>query len=240
MADANSTSIAIAVISGVVGGSGVAILNYILNRKKTETEIQKMRAETDKINAEIKNLSATVSYSLSDSAEQIIFDGKARIDGFDIKGAEGQFWTGIGKDAKTTSPKGHGTLRFEEGGILNIQRTNIEGRFELWLQRYFYNRKEHAIIPKDELISGKRKLRVSCEAKAVGGEHTLRFVVREVRTGLRLADEAVRVKGNVWTPFQVYLLADPAQECQLRIDDEQVSIAPSSVQIRNLVVTERK
>lgn len=143
MSDALTNSIITAVLSGLVSGIGVALLNYVLTRKKTDAEIQKIqaeaqkaRAETDKIVAELKNVSATVSYTLADTAEQILFDGKSHIDGFDIKGAEGQFWTGTGTASKPISPKGQGLLKFEDGGVLNVQRTNTEGRFELIFQRY--------------------------------------------------------------------------------------------------------
>jgi hypothetical protein len=235
----DSSNIIVALISALIGGGGVAILNYFLNRRKTEAEVKKMIAETDKIYAEIKNLPAAVSYSLSDSNEQIIFDGTEKIDGHDVKGKEGQFWTGRGKEAKSISEKGQGILKFE-GGVLNLHRTNKEGRFELFLQRYIYNGTEHSAIPIDELISGKRKLRVSCEAKAIGAEHTLRFVFRNPKTGFRFSDEFVKVAGNEWTAYQVYLQSDPTQEAELRIDDENVSVVPSSVQIRKLVVAERK
>jgi len=231
-----SNEIAVAVISGIMSGIGVALANYLINRKKVEVEIQKMKAETDKIYAEIKNLSATVSYGLEDSFEQILFDGTHKIDGFDIKGSEGQHW----KDDKPITGKGNGVLKFEDFGVINLKRTNTDGRFELWVMKYIYNGNEYDKIPNDDLISGKRKILVSCEAKAIGGEHTLRFVVRDAEKTSWLTSDTVRVIGNDWTQYQIYLQFDPSKNSILRIDDENVSVAPSSVQIRNLVITERK
>lgn len=95
------------------------------------------------------------------------------------------------------------------------------------------------MIPKDDLISGKRKLRVSCEAKSVGGDHNLRFIIRDPSTGHRLAEDRVRVTINNWTPYQVFLSADPNLDSQFRIDDEEVSHAPSSLQIRNIILAQR-
>ena len=129
-----TTTVVVAVISALMGGTGMTLLNYFFNRKKVEAEIQKMKAETNKIYLEIKNLSDTVSYSLSDYSEKILFDARNKIDGFDIKGHEGQFW----KDNKRIGEIGRGYLRFEEGGVFNIQRTNTEGRFEIQLIRYIY------------------------------------------------------------------------------------------------------
>ena len=66
------------------------------------------------------------------------------------------------------SARGEGSLIFEDGGILNIQRTNTEGRFEIVLIKYFYNGKGHTFIPKNELIAGKRMIKLTFEAKVLG------------------------------------------------------------------------
>ena len=240
-----TNSIVVAGLSGLLSGIAVAILTYVLSKKRTDAEISNMkaqadkaRAETDKILAELKNVSATVSYTLADAAEQILVGGTSSLDGFDVKGADGQIWTGTGKDSKPISPKGEGQLMFEEGA-LNVKRTNTFGRFELLFQRYRYKGNEYALIPKDDLISGKRRLLASCEAKAVGGEHSLRFVVRDPSTGHRLAQDSVRVTTNNWMPYQVFLSADASVDSQFRIDDEEVSHAPSSIQIRKVVLAQR-
>jgi len=36
-----------------------------------------------------------------------------------------------------------------------------------------------------------------------------------------------------------YMLFSPREDCQLRLDDIEVSAVPSSIQIRNLVLTEK-
>jgi hypothetical protein len=240
-----TNSIVVAGLSGLLSGVAVALLTYFLSRKRTDAEIgnlkaqaDKAMAETDKIRAELKNVSATVSFNLPSGAEQILVDGKSGLDGFDVKGSEGQFWVGSGKDAKPTSPMAEGKLKFEEGA-LNVQRDNTEGRFELRFIRYIYKGKEYALIPKDDLISGKRRLLASCEAKVVGGEHSLRFVIRDPTAGQKLAEEVVRVATTSWATYQVFLSADAGVESQFRIDDEQVSRVPSSIQIRNVVLAQR-
>jgi hypothetical protein len=238
MADASWPSIITALISAVVGGVSVAFINYFLNRKKTTAEVNKLVAETEKIRTEMNSLTQAVN-NLADTNEKIVFDGRSAIDGFSIKGQGGQFWTGMGSEAKPISPRGEGTLSFE-GNVLNIQRANKEGRFEVSLKQYSYNERVYSSIPVNEFISGKRKLRVSCEAKSIGGEHTLRFVVRDIYSGRRLADDAKVINKSEWTLVQAFLQADPTEESELRIDDEQVSTAPSSIQIRNLMVAEKQ
>jgi hypothetical protein len=243
MSDPLTTSIITAVISGLVGGTGVALLNNLLNKRKTNAEIQKVQAEaektsaeTEKIKAELRTVTATVSYTLANSAEELLIDGRSHIDGFDVKGSEGQFWD---NNSQPISPKGRGELKFEDGGVLNVKRTNTDGRFELLFQRYIYKTGEHPLIPKDDLISGRRKLRVGGEAKSAGADHTLLFMLRDPSTKEKLAVDRVRVTTSQWTSFQVFLSADPNVDCQLRIDDEEVSRAPSSVQLRNIILTQR-
>jgi hypothetical protein len=238
------TTAIVTVASGVVSGGGVAWINHIINRKKTQVEIQKLqaevektRAETEKIHAEVKGVSAAV-YSLGGSPEEILLDGSKHLDGFDIKGNEGTLWTG-GDNNRPVGEKARGEVRFEDGGILNIQRKNTEGRYELWFQRYDYKGREHSVIPKDELVSGMRKLRVSGEAKAIDATHELRFVVRRPGVGGIIDDARISVESNEWTNFRIFLQADPTQDCVLRIDDQAVSSAPSSVQIRNIVLARR-
>ena len=240
-----TNSIIVAGLSGLLSGVAVAILTYFLSKKKSDAEIanlkaqtDKAKAETDKILAEIKNVSATVSFNLPSAGEQILVDGRSGLIGFAVKGSGGQFWTGSGTSSTPISPKGEGQLKFEEGA-LNVERTNTVGRFELLFQQYMYKGTEYTIIPKDHLISGKRRLLVSCEAKAVGGEHSLRFLIRDPSTGHRLAEDVVKVTTNSWMQYQVYLSADASADTQFRIDDEDVSKAPSSVQIRNIVLAQR-
>lgn len=255
METALSTSI-VGIVSGLVSGGGVALLNHFLTHRRTQAEIEKIqaeaakvRAETERIVAEVKNTSASINYRATEVSqqtvnEQILFDGRQRIEGFDVEGREGHFWSGYGADAKPSSPMGRGELSIEEGGILNIRRSNTEGRFEVSLRSYLYKGKQSQVIPHDELISGERKLRVSCEVKIVGAEHHLRFMVRVPNmgtklSGVRLDERLVTFKSAEWIRCDVFLLALPDEDSILRIDDEYAAAAPSSVQIRNLVLAQR-
>jgi hypothetical protein len=234
-----------ALVSALIGGICASVVTYYLNRRKSDAEVEKiraetekLRAETDKLRSELRNLSETVATNLP-RREQIVLDGRERLDSFDIRGQEGSFYKRIDGEDRAITPKGEGTLQIEQGGILNIQRTNTEGRFELWVERYVYGGKEYSVLPKNELLAGKRKIVISCEAKVIGGEHSLRFLIRTM-TGHRFSDYVKRLTRNEWTPIEAALQADPAQDSQIRIDDEAVSAVPSSVQIRQLFVIERE
>jgi len=203
---------------------------------------QKLETQTEKIRTQIgnnqENLSASVSYQVANTTERIIYDSKNREAGYDFKGSEGQIWKTVGgKDVATTS-KGLGMLLFEKDSI-NLQRTNTDGRYEVLLQTYFYDSGEKQSIPKDEKVQGPRHLRIGCEVRVQGGEHTLKFVFKGSETGKWLAQGERRITQDQWVPVNMYFLVSPSEECRLRIDDQEVSRVPSSLQIRNFVLAEK-
>jgi hypothetical protein len=130
-------------------------------------------------------------------------------------------------------------MTVEEGGVLSIQRSNAEGRFEVWLRSYAQGGVEKSLITGNNAISGSRSLRISCEVKVIGGDHTLKFVLKNEKTNKWLANAQRRITSDTWTPVDVYLRVPPSEECRLRIDDQDVSHAPSSVQLRNIEVAEK-
>jgi CAP12/Pycsar effector protein, TIR domain len=58
-----------------------------------------------------------------------LYDSSKNFRPFHFEGVRGQMWEG----KKPISPKGEGSLRSEEGGVLRIERSNTDGRFEIRL-----------------------------------------------------------------------------------------------------------
>lgn len=169
----------------------------------------------------------------------VIYDGRNRDIAFDFKGRADSFWTGKGSEARRTSPIGEGTLTFQQKGILNIARTRAEGRYEIRLLEYEYGGVKSRFAPKNDRISGDRKLWIHCEARSVSGKHGLRFVVKNEETQTWLANEKRIVEGSEWVPIDIYFRVDPARDFWFRIDHEEVSQVPSEVQIRGVVLAEK-
>jgi hypothetical protein len=82
---ASWTTIVTALITAIIGGVGVAVITYLLNRERLAAETGKLIAETDKIRAEIRALTTTVAASLPQPTTSCVFDGRGRIiEGFDV------------------------------------------------------------------------------------------------------------------------------------------------------------
>lgn len=236
--------IVVALISGILGGVIVALVNNLLTRNKQNAEVDKLRAETEKIrletaklNGDVENLSATVSYQLAESSERILYDSSEGLDLHDFNAVEGRAWNE--QERKSTGPKAAGSLAVADGHVLNVQRSNTEGRFEIWLDSYTYNDKTSAVIPANELLAGNRKLRVSFQAKAVDSSHTLDILLKDAKSGAVPLLKSVVIDRNDWTAVNMYFQISPRLDLALRIYDTLVSRAPSSLQLRNLVVAER-
>jgi hypothetical protein len=224
-------AISASLLSALLGGVAVAVANQLFARRKTHAEIGKLRAEqreielrADKLADEMENTIAEVKYAAaSANRERVIYDTRVDLDRYDFRVAERG-------DAK-------GTFAIEDG-ILSVRRSNIEGRFELRLERYLYDgEREH--IPRNERIAGNRRLRVSCQAKSVGGAHTLDFVLRKDGASPRLATGTSVVDRNEWTPIEHYFRIPPGDDCRLYVYDIDLAEPDTSVQLRDLVLAER-
>jgi hypothetical protein len=154
-----------------------------------------------------------------------------------LRGWGGREWT-KGADAHPIGLEAEGVLSFEDGGVLSIERTNKEGRYEITLLRYWLDGREFDAIPRKPSASGARNFTVTCDAKVSGSAHTLRMVLRDSANKKWLADGEKTITSQTWTPVKIYLRADPTVDCRLRIDDQGVLEDPSSVQIKNLKLME--
>lgn len=234
MPQANIFTVLAPLISGIVSGIIVALLNFFFTRRKTAAEIENLKANTAKIMQELGGISSAVT-QIADSAQKIIYDGKGKDAGFDFQGVEERLYNA---KSQPLSDYGRGNLVFDNDGVLNVSRTNTVGRYTILLKSYYFNGEKSTSISRNDLLSGDRRFRVKFETKTVGAAHTLRVVLKNEQTGKWLDQKEQTISGNVWTPIRMYFAISPSEECRLRIDDFNVTEAPSSVQIRNFVLTE--
>lgn len=212
----------IALISPLVSGVVVAFLSYFLTRRRDAAETEKLRAEAEELRAqaeqiriEIGQLHSSVeevSYHMPTN-ETIIYDGTRGIGGYDISVSDSH-------DLK------HGTLFLQRG------------RGEIILCKYIYDGRERDFLPRNELLSGERKLRVSWEARVIEGSCELMVQLRQKEGDGELAATRLTIHESDWKKLDLYFRIPPDKNCYLKMLTRPLSDR-SSIQMRNLVVAER-
>jgi hypothetical protein len=243
MATDDLVKLLISMGSGLLGGLIVALVNHFVTRHKTQAETEKLIAETKRINLEIQKMSTEVGGisstvqevkdKLIQVNEKIIYDGITYCDGADFIGKEDRLY-GEPKEKL----KGTGTLKVENG-ILNLQRTNTDGRYRITLVRYLYEGMERDYLPKNDLLAGRRVLKLTCEVKAGRGEHSLNFLIKKKESGDWLGEHKQVFTQNEWTQVIAYFRISPNENCQLWLDNYKVSRPDASIQLRKIVLAER-
>jgi hypothetical protein len=136
------------------------------------------------------------------------------------------------------SPKGTGAFR-TQGGVLIVERSNAAGRFLIELRKYQFGHDLREYLPKNELVSGKRILRLTAEAKSTKGARKVIWVLKQRENGARLAEHAEIVEQNEWRSVDVGLRISPLEDCFLRIEDQDITETNSTLHVRNMVLSEQ-
>jgi hypothetical protein len=201
-----------------------------------------LKDETSKIRSDIvknaEGIPAAISYELGRPNERVLYNSLNRRIEADFQGKPGRFYKKVDGKDMPFGIEGKGIVK-TENGVLRIERPNTDGRYEITLQSYDIDGTENDVIAQTPDPVTKRRIRISCEARAIGGEHTLRFVLKGLQTSKWLASDERRVSVDEWVTLSVYFLVNLTETCRLRIDDEGVTISPSAVEIRNIVLAER-
>lgn len=138
------------------------------------------------------------------------------------------------KGREIASELSKGELHVLADGAFHLERGNLEGRYEIELR---------PSGPKKPSLSKaidmpERVLRVSCEAKVEGGEHSVRFVWKDIENDKWVADKSVTVKNADWTKFEFQARIPAFLDLLFRIDDLTPSKAPSHLYLRKLKIVD--
>jgi predicted nucleotide-binding protein with TIR-like domain len=134
-------------------------------------------------------------------------------------------------------PQGSGSFRVQNG-ILVIERSNAAGRFIVEVRHYKIGDQIRDYIPRNDLTAGQRVLRLTCEVKSTHGKQKVIWVIKQKDRGERLSEHTEVVTRNEWSAVEAVFRFSPFEDCYLRIDDQGLSEEPSSLHIRNLVLSE--
>ena len=135
---------------------------------------------------------------------------------------------------KPLDTRGEGTLDvLAANKAIRINRTNYEGRYEV------------AYLPydKEDWISfrkiGDRRFHVKFKARAEGGKHKIRIVLKNVKANKWLGSQTNIVEEGKEQEFEFYLTGVPASANVLvRLDDLGIERVPSSVTISSFWLRE--
>jgi len=216
-----------------------AVVIYFLNSGKTKAETTKIKAETDKIIAETRNISDKIESALqSNTTEIIYYDSSINVPSqFDFEITKQKSFDD--KMQKEIGEKAGGEFTIINN-ILNIERTDGNGRFGVLLKSYKKGKNTFDCIKLDPEIGQQRKIYITCEAKSLKSKkHTLDFVLRNIDSFEWIANKTFIVQSYEWTKFEAYFKTTPDKSFRFKIYDREVEGAPNSIQIRNLKVVEK-
>lgn len=145
----------------------------------------------------------------------IVFDSNKGSSAYDLTGKGDSLYKG---DTPIT-PKGQGRLNVTTERVLEVYRTNNDGRFTVNLS--------------DPPVIKSRKINVSFEAQIDGGEHTLNLVLKDEKTKKWSDNKKATLDTTDWTPINLVLKTPPIY---FRLDDQDVSVPNGKLQIRNLII----
>jgi hypothetical protein len=232
----------VSALFGIVGGLGSVWFLQWLRRGEIKTNVAKTKQDMEQTTLNMEqtrleieqmrsNMQAVVSYQRANLDVTTIYDGRQGFSGFDFvanpwAGAEGRIVL-LDDDLKD--------------GILSLERTNAEGTMRLELKCYQINGSTATMLPPGQ-PGATRKLRAELEARTLGAEHTILLVIKDPKSGRgeHLGEWRERLVSENWTSIEAYFEFTAAGAALFRIDDRSVSHAPSSLQVRRLVLAEKR
>jgi hypothetical protein len=161
----------------------------------------------------------------------ILYDSKKDFKQYDFAHGNSVFYD---RDGRPASPKSDGSLGFLAGGVLEVVRRSVEGRYQIELRR---DGRDKPSIAKTT-TPPERVFQVSCEAMVDRGERTIRFLLKDEKANKWLDNDVRTISSTTWTELSVYLRVPATIDLLFRIDDEKPTIVPSSLCLRNLVIAE--
>jgi hypothetical protein len=189
-------------------------------------------------NKSLSNKRSNEIIVLDNDTYKIIYDSSA-YGQFDFQGKNSQHYSD--EQRAYIGPIGEGTISIEKNGLINIERRNTVGRYDIMLEQYSINGQIRPFISKDISIAGKRKFLVTGEIKAFRSKYELLFVLKDKITGAVPDRSKVIVEPNAdgWSPIKILFKVPPEADYYFRIYIMDVAKSPSSVQIKGLKLMEK-
>ena len=243
------TSTVIAAIVGAGAGFGSSVLALIFNRRKSTAETERITAEAEKLRAEtavirsrleeaqgdlrsrVSNAEARIDYEHARPRSLDVFDSTGY--GFSLHDFELHLRQGASAELKVASQQ-------SKDDTLVLVWPSVDGWADVWLTRYAYVGSPN-VIPLGDRAGTRRTLRVQCQVRALGAEHTFVIVLKalDAAPGEHLDERRQRLTSEAWVTIDAAFSAAATSDFRIRLVDRHPSAAPSRLEVRELVVTER-
>jgi hypothetical protein len=142
-------------------------------------------------------------------------------------------------DNKAVGEPGEGSHKFENK-ILEIKRTNTEGKYLIKLLRYLDKNENYnkLYVEKELKHSGHRTINIKFEGYITNGANLIWFVTKKVNdtAWIHQANKKFHITAKIWTKYEDYFIIPVDQDFQIFIDDREVLKSPSSVFIKDLII----
>lgn len=233
-------NIFISLVSGVVAGTLTVIGDRLLGRDKSiksqlfslRVQAERTRAETARLSAqerEMKRRFELMEASLAETKyhlvqvvdENIIFDGTDGIEGYDIVAA--------GRKSN---------FHFFNNKVLIIDRMGKKGVCQLQLRKYLVDGREYDFLAGEPRARGKRRLRVSFDARVLDGPHCISMALTSFQDDQLLEKRDLTISSKEWEDHDLYFEVSARRDCLLQIID-LYQLRSGDMQIRNLVLAEQ-
>lgn len=217
---------------------GLAVAVYRLNKKLKENDRQRLHdLQTLRYEAiaGVRPLEA-LAYQASQGTEAVVYDGRHEIKEGDFTGTGARAWDYVAHRFSDESGEGSHQI---QGNVIIINRTNAAGRYELHLKHFVFNGNRYENVPASTMRRV-RKLHLSLEVKKGRASHVLRFVFKGEISKEVLDEKDCVVFNPEWEKADVFFTVAANEDCLFRIDDLLVMEEQSTVEIRNLVLFEKR
>jgi len=175
-------------------------------------------------------------YTQIHGSEEIVYDGRAFVDANDFTGNGALAWDYVAH--RFADGKGEGSHEIKDN-VITISRSNTAGRYELYLKRFVFDGVNCITVPVNT-TQDIRRLRLTGEVKKETASHLLRFVFKGEESKEVLDEKDYVAFSPDWEKIELHFWVSAKEASIFRIDDLSVLEAPSAVQIRNLVLMEKK
>ena len=154
---------------------------------------------------------------------------------FNIETQQAKIWL----DNKEVGEQAVGKLDIKNG-VLNLKRTNTDGRFIIRILEYHNNHIAGKFIKSNINLEGDRRILVSFKAKIIGGPHAIRVICTKKDSHLWVhgANFKFLIESKDYQDFNQILKVPASEDFNIRMEDIEVEHAQSSVQIRDFTVKE--